>query len=78
MYWKNGQNKGAIVDNYKNVWKRKRKKLGKKKLVDLRKIKILRGRNKYNTTSKKNIVNAFQKYYMNQKENSLRYTYERF
>ena len=42
MYWKNGQNKGAIVDNYKNCGGKGKEKTWAKKLVDLRKIKILR------------------------------------
>lgn len=80
MYWKNGQNKGAIVDNYKNCGgKGKEKKLGRKKVGRPKKNKDIEGEG-INITQqvKKNIVNAFQKYYMNQKENSLRYTYERF
>ncbi|PEU38688.1 DNA-binding protein [Bacillus cereus] len=80
MYWKNGQNKGAIVDNYKNCGgKGKEKKLGRKKVGRPKKNKEIEGEG-INITqqAKKNIVNAFQKYYMNQKENSLRYTYERF
>ncbi|MDA1924757.1 MULTISPECIES: integrase catalytic domain-containing protein [Bacillus cereus group] len=80
MYWKNGQNKGAIVDNYKNCGgKGKEKKLGRKKIGRPKTNKDIEGEG-INITQqvKKNIVNAFQKYYMNQKENSLRYTYERF
>ena len=70
MYWKNGQNKGAIVDNYKNCGGKE--KLGRKKLVDLRKIKDIEGRNKYNTTSKKILLMRFKILYES-KENSLRY-----
>lgn len=80
MYWKNGQNKGAIVDNYKNCGgKGKEKKLGRKKVGRPKKNKDIEGEG-INVTqqAKKDIVKAFQKYYMNQKENSLRYTYERF
>ncbi|PFD40374.1 DNA-binding protein [Bacillus cereus] len=80
MYWKNGQNKGAIVDNYKNCGgKGKEKILGNKKVGRPKKDKDIQGEG-INITQqvKKLIVNAFQKYYMNQKENSLRYTYERF
>lgn len=80
MYWKNGQNKGAIVDNYKNCGgKGKEKKLGRKKVGRPKKNKDIEGEG-INITqqAKKDIVKAFQKYYMNQKENSLRYTYERF
>lgn len=41
MYWKNGQNKGAIVDNYKNCGgKGKEKILGPKKVGRQKKIKI--------------------------------------
>ncbi|KIV73148.1 Transposon Tn7 transposition protein tnsB [Bacillus mycoides] len=80
MYWKNGQNKGAIVDNYKNCGgKGKEKILGHIKVGRPKKDKDIHGEG-INITQqeKKIIVNAFQKYYMNQKENSLRYTYERF
>ncbi|MCX2827252.1 hypothetical protein ORL93_16070 [Bacillus sp. DHT2] len=80
MYWKNGQNKGAIVDNYKNCGgKGKEKILGLIKVGRPKKDKDIHGEG-INITQqvKKLIVNAFQKYYMNQKENSLRYTYERF
>ncbi|TKH84329.1 Mu transposase C-terminal domain-containing protein [Bacillus cereus] len=80
MYWKNGQNKGAIVDNYKNCGGRgKEKILGQKKVGRQKKDKNIHGEGTNVTQQvKKLIVNAFQKYYMNQKENSLRYTYERF
>ncbi|MGD6892622.1 Mu transposase C-terminal domain-containing protein [Bacillus mobilis] len=80
MYWKYGQNKGAIVSNYKNCGgKGKEKILGHRKVGRPRKDKDIQGEG-INITKqvKKLIVNAFQKYYMNQKENTLRYTYERF
>lgn len=79
-YWKYGQNKGAIVANYQKCGgKGKEKELGSIKVGRPKNDREIHGEGTNITEQvKKLVVEAFQKHYMNHKENSLRYTYERF